>query len=185
VGEAIAFGFRRLPVLFAALLLWALPFVLLLVGLAAAAGVTTPEQLSERTELALPITAVLLIFLYLLVRFLLVTPVVTAEPVGPVAALKRSLALTGGHWWKLFLTILVIGLVTVITLGALQFGLGSVIILALGAPEQYSVSDLLLVLLSQFLGAVFSVVFATLIASYYRQLTADQASASVPDAGHR
>lgn len=185
VGQAIGWGFRRLPVLLAALIIWVLPFAILFVLIGMAAGGGAPGEVPANPAALVALLPVLLVFFYLLFRFLLVTAVVTAEPIGPVAALKRSWSLTHGQVGKLFLALLLIAIVATIALGAVQFAVGSIIVLLAGAPEQWSVSDLLLVLLTQLLGAVFSVIFACLVASFYRQRTGSEqhAAASVPSAG--
>lgn len=186
VGEAIAVGFRRLPALLGALLLWVLPFALIVVAILLATGADLSGEIKPQPVAGLALLPVLLVFFYILFRLLLVTPVVTAEPVGPVAALKRSWKLTGGHWGKLFLAVLLIALVATIVIGALQFAIGTVILFAAGTPDQWSVSDLLLTLVGQLLGGAFSLVFAAIVASFYRQLAvAPEAHPSVPDAGHR
>jgi hypothetical protein len=185
VGEAIARGFRKLPVLLLAILLWIAPFLLIFGGAAVASGATASGTPQLAPGLALVLVPVLLIFLYLVVRLALVTPVASVEPIGPVQVLKRSWALTRGHWGKLFLSLLLVGLVAGILVLAITFGLGSVIVLLAGAPEQGSVSDLLLTFLNQIVGAVFGLVIALLFASFYKQLTGGEAMVSVPDAGHR
>lgn len=169
VGEALQHGARRLIPIFLAILLLALGAMLLMVpvmmlfgGLAVAAG--------NPAIAALAALAVLPAALFLWVRFALMTPIAAAEPIGPIAIIQRSWALSRGHFWKLlgFLVLLVIAAMVIsIAVGAL---VGIVVFLIAGTPTPGSVGSYLMLIVSALVQAVVSTVFAVMIARVYAQL---------------
>jgi hypothetical protein len=127
VGEALKTGAgKALPYIAAYLLLgFALgALVLILATLAALAGVPALG--------ALVVLAAMIAWVFLFVRFSLVAPVLVKEHVvSPLAALKRSWALTLGNGWRLFgfffllfVTYLVVVLVVSMVLGTIFSLLG-------------------------------------------------------------
>lgn len=170
-GEAIRHGLRRAPAAIGAALLLALAYILALIplvlvtGSAAAAG---QAEMSATQALLILVYAV--IALLIGVRFVLMTPVAAAEPVGPIAIIRRSWQLTSGHYWKLlgFLLLLValfmiVSVAVTAILGILVFSLG-------GPPEPGSVSSFVMLLIGAVLNCVFAVYFASMYARIYAQL---------------
>lgn len=183
VGQAIGHAVRRSPVLLGAILLWVLPLILLLAPFARQiqANPTSPNGVAA---LAFILGFLLLVFLG--VRFIFLTPVVAAEPIGPIATLTRSWALTKGSWWRLFAFLVVFFIGAVIAVTAVTMILGVLVGLADGPPEQWSIGALILALASQILSAVFTVLLVVMVARLYAQVAtpADDLEAvfSVPDA---
>lgn len=167
VGNAIGEGARRAPVYILAMLLWLLPFILLFSPVALA----VQENPQSPPPWALLVgTLVLIAFLFVGVRLLLTTAIAVAEPIGPVAMLKRSWNLSRGNWWRLLVAILLLLLLAVLLLVGVGGAFGSVVILLLGQPEQWSVGDLLITLFNQLVGGAITAVFVVLIARLYAQL---------------
>jgi hypothetical protein len=178
IGSAFAYAARRLlPLIGATLLvglaagLLALPLVVMLRAAGADGG--------GSAGLAVLLFCVLFIaFLFVAVRLILMTPAAAAERIGPIAIIARSWQLTSGHFWKLlgFLALLVIVLmVLMIALGAV---LGIVIVATAGRSEPGSLSSFLTLLVSGLVQAAFTMIFATMIARIYEQLTGGATSAA-------
>lgn len=172
VGEALQHGLRRLLPVFLALLLVSfgaaiatLPILLLFGLVAMAAG--TPAIA------ALAFFALLPLALILWARLSLVTPVAAAEPIGPIAILQRSWALTRGHFWTLlgFLALMVL-VMLVISIAVSAIG-GILIFLVAGPPEPASLAFYLMLIVSALVQAVLSTVFAVMVARVYAQLAGD------------
>jgi hypothetical protein len=182
VGEALAQAFRRLPMLFGALVLAVLPFVLAvgLVGLAQG-GEFNPRSLLPGQSLALLL--ILLIGLYVLIRLLFLTPLAADRPLRPIALLKEGWKLSRGRFGKLLLLLFLVMLVAVLLLGALGGALSAVVILLLGAIEPGNVSALLVALIQQGLSALVSVLFVVVVCRLYAQAVGGEDSVSVPHAG--
>jgi hypothetical protein len=173
VQEAIAFSLRRfLPVFGAALLMTlimtaiVLP-ALILIGLAG---------LSQETMVMLSILVVLAVFTFLWIRLMLMTPVGAAEPVGPVAMLKRSWQLTAGHTGKLIGFATIVAVVGAIAIMAATLILGTIIALVAGRPDPGSLSYFLNLIVSGIASAVFSVYFTVAVARIYAQLAGGSTS---------
>jgi hypothetical protein len=181
VGGAISEGVRRAPTYVAASLIWSLPLLLLLT-LMVAPYQDAPQEAPPAVGLAL--LAMMAAYVFLSIRLLLITPVSVGERLGPVATLKRSWALSRGHWWKLFATMILLIIAFGVILLALGAVVGSLVTLAFGEPEPFSVGALLIFLISQITVAVLLVLIATMLARIYAQLAAGAggAHASVPDA---
>lgn len=191
VGQAIGLGFQRFLSFFLAWILWLLPFMLA-IGLVIGATGIDPAALSANSASPPPQVpawasiAVLVLVIALIVvaaRMLLLTPTAAAERLGPIALLKRSWQLSRGHAFKLFGLLVLLGLLFVALVLGLGSALGSVVVLAFGQPQAFSISALLLALFEGLLSAVISVFSAVLLARIYAQLTGGEASASVPHAG--
>lgn len=189
VKDAIAHGFKRLLPVFAALLIFALTVALILLPLflllaggdalqAAAAGTITPA--AARGALIVAVIVVLLT-----ARFQLITPVGTAEPIGPIKILKRSWELSKGHYWRLlafvFLTLLLVTIV-VLYLGQIM---GAVLVGTLiGKISQFSLGALVAGLISGIAQGAFTTVISVMIARIYTQLAGSAVEASVPHSGN-
>ena len=185
VKDAIAHGFRRLLPIFAALVMFGLGVVLILMPLflllaggealqAAAAGTVTPA--GARATMIVVIIVVLLV-----ARFQLITPIGTAEPIGPIKILKRSWELSKGHYWRLLaFVILTLILVTVVVLYLGQM-MGAVVVGAVvGKISQFSLGALIAGLISGIAQGAFTTVISVMIARIYTQLAGAEVEASVP-----
>ena len=176
VGDAVRHGFRRfLPMLGTVLLLLAAA-TLLLVPLGMLSGIqpgdlTAPAP-ARAGRIALVLLLVLAAGLFFAVRLLLLTPVAAAEPVGPVAIITRSWALTRGHFWKLlgFVALITVA-ASVVTMVATMIT-GLIVALIAGPPDPGSVSSLVVLLVAGLINAAFIVVMTTLVARIYVQLAA-------------
>jgi hypothetical protein len=188
VGQAIADGARRtVPYIGAALLivaglvLVAIPFVGALVSM----GVTF-----ERSATPPPLSAVLLMLVYAAVvlfvgtRMLLTSPVAIGEPVGPLGMIRRSWALTRGHFWKLLGFVLLFLLGAILALGALGIAAGLIARLIAGPVEPLSVGALFVALVEGAANAFATSLFVLMVARIYVQLVgAAGAETSVPSSG--
>lgn len=188
VGEAIAHGARRtLPYIIAilllilALFLVAIPFgaILTAMGVTLERGATPPP--------AAAILAILFIalLLYLAVRMLVTSAVASVEKAGPIAILKRSWQLTGGHWWRLFGFVLLFILGFIIVVGAVSLVITLIARTFFGEIEPLSVAALLVALVEAVASAAATTLFAVMIARIYVQLAGDRTAeeVSVPSSG--
>ena len=182
-GSAIAYGFRRFLPLLAASLLLALAAVLVALPLIVVSGLQ-PEDFVSPTptpdvaaRLLLVMLVLVLLLVVLWVRLMLMTPVAAAEPGGPIAIIRRSWQLTGGHFWKLFGFILLFMIAFLVVIGAVSIVLGIVIGVIAGSVEPTTLGGLLVMLVSGLLNALFLVLLTSMIARIYAQLTGTQESA--------
>lgn len=186
VGEAITTGLRKLLPALGAILLFILPFFfVLVVAIGVTAGPEDAAQLQARIaageidgSLLTIIFVALLVFVFLAIRFTLMAPVAVAESDNPLTILKRSWALTRGHFWRLFGYIVILAIGAMLVMAAVSFVLGGVVIAVLGTPESMNLSALFLGLLIGAANAGLVLVFATMSARIYAQL------ATVPTVPH-
>ena len=184
VGEAIGKAGRRTPVFILAALAYLVPVILIFSILLGIAGVgTTAEGQVDLANFNATGWLVLLLFFLALVfvsiRLLPLLAVVASERTGAVAALKRSFAMTSGHFWRLFgflLMLMIAFLILALTVGAV---FGSLVQLTLGEPGPWTLSLLLIALAGGLVQAGFVMVYAGMVARIYAQLAAPHAS--VPD----
>ena len=174
VGSAIAHGFRRFLPLLGATFLIGLAAMLLMLPVVVLFGVSVTELTAPSAGAAgtmlLAMFVLLIVFLAVWVRLMLMTPVAAAEPTGPIAIIRRSWALTAGHFWKLLGFVLLFGVAGLVVVSVITFIVGIVITLVAGAPEPGSVSNVLMLVLGGLLNAAFIVFFTTMIARIYAQL---------------
>jgi hypothetical protein len=119
-----------------------------------------------------------LALIYIWVRLMLLTAVTAAEPVGPVAVLRRSWRLTSGHALKLFGFMVVVIIVFLVVMLAVSAIFGSVIILAAGQPQEGNLSSFLIDLVGGITTAALSLFLTAMVARIYAQLAADPISGS-------
>jgi len=173
-GESLGIAVKRFPALLGAALLaglggavLTLPLLLLISAMAAYAG-----DALITVWLALLSLAWLPIVLFFWVRLMLLTPAAAGGEGGPIALIRRSWALTRGHFWRLLgflLLAIIVSLVVLIGVGAIG---GILVALALGRPEPGSAAMLLILLGSALLQAVISGLFTAFVARIYAQLAA-------------
>ena len=175
VGEAIRRAAKRFPMLVIAGLAVVVPmFVLLtLMFLLMGAKGGVDGQLSQsivgRGSLPLVLMFIATI-LYVAVRLLPLIPVIATSDRGPIAALKRSFQMTKGHFWKLLGFVLLLTIAFGVAAVAISVVTGSLVMLALGRPEPWSVSLLLIALVGGFIQAVFVTIYTAMLARIAVQL---------------
>lgn len=184
VGEAIAHAARRTPVLLAAAIIIMVPVILIFSVILAftafgalSAGEINPSALGPAGALVLLLC--LLVLVYLAVRLLPMIAAVAAEAIGPVAAIKRSFALTRGNFWRLFAFVVLIMIAFLVAALVAGVVFGSLITLLLGAPEAWSVSHLLIALIGGLVQTAFILVYTAMLARIYAQLA--KPAATVPE----
>ena len=189
VGAAISHALRRFPALLVAMLLLLLAILCVLVPimliLAAAGAVDMENPARAISGMALGAMLLLLIAaIALSVKFLLAAPVASAEGVGPIAILKRSWALTSGHYMKLLgflLLILVVAIVLMAAAGAIGGIIGRLVSPDL---ETFSVGALIVALFAGIAQGVFTVLSAVMMARIYVQLSGRESlDVTVPSTG--
>lgn len=180
VREAISHGARRMPALVAAMLIWVLPIVV--AGILLVRQVAPPQPSAGA---ALGFFALMILLVYLAVRLIVSAPVASAETVGPIGILKRSWALTGGNWWRLFGFLVLLMIAALIVLAAVGAVMGAIAGLLLGGTEPMSIGALLVALVTQLAIGALSVVFLVMSARIYAQLAGSAAAVepSVPSSG--
>lgn len=185
VGEAIGRAARRLPTLLLAGLLVFVPLIILASVALAIAGVAsgstgqiTPKSLSGPGLLVLLLLVVGLLFIT--VRLLTLIALVARGQDGPLASLKSAFRMTRGQFWRLLGFLLLSMIVFLVVLAAAGAVFGSVIALALGPPEPWTVSLLLVALV----GALVQTAFVTIYTAMLARITAQLADRPVePSAG--
>lgn len=170
VGEALRRGLRRFPLLLAAGLLALTGPVLAAALLLAAVG--TDGGAAGPGADALLLSLLMLPLLALWVRLILITPVAAAEDCGPLEIVRRSWALTRGHFWKLLGFLLLAAIAVLIALLAASTIGGILIVLVAGPPRPDSFAMMLALLLAALIQAAISALSATLAARIYAQLSA-------------
>jgi hypothetical protein len=175
VGEAITHGLKRLLPAFAAILLFAIPLVIILaIVLAVVGGPAALESMRAGGAPDQSVTRAILIFVLiaiaLSIRFQMIMPVAAAESGGPVHILRRSWQLSAGHYWRLLGFLLLVCVVAIIVLGTAQIFGGLLATALLGEAEPLSVSALIVALLTGVVQTALVVVVSTMIARIYAQL---------------
>ena len=183
VGEAIGHGARRTPAYVAAGLLWAAP---LAIAAYFAFGGGDAFRAPENATAGQAATA-LLIFLVMLVigvRMMMTSPVASSEQAGPIDILKRSWALTSGHWWKLFGLLIVFLLLMLVVMTAVGAVIGILSRILFDPIEPMTVGALFVAACTQLVSAIFTTGLLVMLARIYVQLAAPaQADVSVPSSG--
>jgi hypothetical protein len=162
VGEALGQGIRSIPTYIAAQIISAL-----------AAGVVVGLPLGLMAALAPPAVtataglALIVLVIYLFVKFSLIAPVIAIDQErNPIAAMTRSWRLTKGNSVRIFAFIVLLFAVIVI-IGALVQGVLTLILSAIGGQ----VEAIGVALVSALVNTVMTVIFLVVIASIHRQLS--------------
>ncbi|GAA4721166.1 glycerophosphoryl diester phosphodiesterase membrane domain-containing protein [Sphingomonas lutea] len=178
VKEAIAHGVRRLLTLLAAVLLWLLPLAAIMVALGES---MTRGQPSLGVSLAIIILFVVIILA--VVRMIVLPAVVSEEPIGPIAAIRRSWQLTRGSWWRLFAFLMLFLIAALCVLLAVELVFGSVVAAAFGPSEPMSLTRLLTALVTQVVTSLLLIFYLGMLGRIYAQLAGASAQVSVPSSG--
>lgn len=185
VRDAILHGVRRMPVLLVSLILIGVALLVLLVPLALVSpGLTNASADNPRAAMAAAGPILLLIIILMLAlspKFQLIVPTASAEPVGPIALLKRSWALSGGHYWRLLgfvVLLLVMGLLLIMPAQLLA---GVIVKILFASAEPLSMGALVFALIGAAAQTAFILVAALMLAFIYAQLAGPASGeASVP-----
>jgi hypothetical protein len=187
VGAAIAHGLRRVPVYLLSAILIVIALMILAVPFAVAMSLSGIPL--DAGPIPMTPTAVVLLILFfavvffVAVRMLMTAPVASAEHAGPIAIIRRSWALTAGHWWHLLGFLLVFFIGAIVTLLAIGAAAGVVAQLLLGSVEAMSPAALLVALVGAVANSAITALFALMLARIYSQLTGGEAQVSVPSSG--
>ena len=112
----------------------------------------------------------------------MVMPVATAETSNPIEILRRSWAMTKGHYWRLLaFLIMILILAAVLLLTAEMFG-GILARVAFGDVKPLSLGALIVALITGAAQAVFTILSSLMLARIYVQLSG-RGIASVPKSG--
>lgn len=188
VGAAIGHGARRFPSALGSVLLLVLGFALIMVPVllvvALLLGVNVahlhPKPTGPETLLILILIATIIA---VSVRFTLMSPVASAEEIGPVTIIRRSWDLTKGHYWRMF-GVLALLLVTALFLFATAGVIGGLFARLLSPQiEPFSVGALILAIVAGAAQGVFSLLASMMLARIYAQVAGRDAEASVPISG--
>jgi hypothetical protein len=177
VGEALQVGLRRFLTLFLATLLVACGFAVLLIPLVVIAsggallGGGEPAALLTATLLALLIFAIAAVGIW--VRLMLMTPIAAVEKAGPIDLIRRSWALTAGHFWKLLGLVLLLLVAALVLMMVVAMVAGIFLFALAGPPDPQSLSMILITIVSSLFQAVLGAIFAVLVARIYAQLSGD------------
>jgi hypothetical protein len=171
-GPAFARAGRRiLPVLGAGVIvgIGAVLVMLPFIGIIALIG-----RSGHLGMLALLVLVAPFLLLALWSRLIVMNPVGAAEPLGPIAIIKRSWALTAGHFWKLFGFVLLM-IVVYLVLAIVVAGIGGILVMLLmGPPLPGTAASIVMALISGLLQAVCLLYFLVLVARIYAQLSGDE-----------
>ena len=188
VGDAIGHGARRfLPALGAIIILVIIMAVIIIPTMAVLAlllGIDPSQMGAARSpQMGLLILIMCLIALAISVRFTLLSPIASAEAVGPFAIVKRSWDLTKGHYWRMLglVVLLLIAALALLLIGGLIGGLLARLVSS--AIEPFSLAALIVSLLAGLAQGAFSVLASVMLARVYAALAGGGAEATVPSSG--
>jgi hypothetical protein len=188
VGQAISHGLRRMPIyLLAGIIIVVGLFVVAVVlgVILAALGVPiTGTKLPATPPVVLAVILFLAVAIYVGVRMAMSAPAASAEPIGPIAILRRSFEMTHGHFWKLLGFLLVYFIAALVVLVGITAAIGVPVGLAFGRIEPMSLSALIVALIHSLLNAALTAVLAVMLARIYAQLAGGgSAESGVPITG--
>jgi hypothetical protein len=169
IGSAFAHAARRILPLLGATLLFIIAGLVVAFPLMAVAGYGIMTGHVGVTALLFLILFAIALFFG--IRLLLMVPVAAAEPVGPIAIIRRSWQLTAGHFWKLlgfFLLMLVVFMVVLLVVASV---IGILVTMTAGQPQPGSLGSFLVQLVTGVLQAVWTTYLVVLIARIYVQLS--------------
>ena len=189
VGDAIQHGLRRFPAALGALIIMILGMAILIIPILTifvlALGIR-PEGLQQGQAsgpVGLVVLLLVLIVVAISIRFTLVSPVASAEKVGPLTILKRSWRLTAGNYWRLlgFVILLLIAAVALIAAASVIGGILARLVSS--TIEPFSLSALIIALAAGVAQGAFSVLAAVMMTRIYTQVAGRDVEPSVPSSG--
>ncbi len=187
IGEALSTGARKLFPAIGASLLYIIPFlVIFAVMLSAFVGAGTPEEMVARLKnlggsQLLAILFLCIVFFYLAIRFCLANAVAVAESSNPLAILKRSWSLTRGNALRLFVFLILMGIVGLV-LGSVAGMVGGLLVTLLFGPMQpMTIGALVFGLINGIASAVLITLFVLMLARIYAQLVSTGTVPKVED----
>ena len=161
VGEALRTGIKAIPSYIAAQLLSALA-----VGVVIGLPLGLMAAIAPPPVVAFAVVALVVIAIYLFVKFSMISPVIAIEEVhNPLAAIARSWRLTKGNSLRIF-AFFVLLFITVVIIGSLVQGILTLILSAIGG----TVASIGTGLVSAAVNTVMSVIFLVVLAAIHRQL---------------
>jgi hypothetical protein len=161
VGEALGKGIRAIPSYIAAQLLSAL-----VAGMVVGLPLGLLAAFAPPPVVAVAGIALVVIAIYVFVKFSLISPVIAIDEVqNPLAAIARSWRLTKGNSLRIF-AFFVLLFITVVIIGALVQGILTLILSAIGG----TVATIGTGVVSAAINTLMSVIFLVVLASIHRQL---------------
>ncbi len=174
VGSAFAHAARRiLPLLGATLLLFVAAIVIAFPFMALAGYGMIVGHAGLSILLFLILFAIAIVFG---VRLMLMAPVAAAEPIGPIAIIRRSWQLTAGHFARLLGFLLLMIIVFLVLLVVVTSVVGILVTMTAGQPQPGSLGSFLVQLVTGILQAVWTTYFIVLVARIYVQLSGNVGS---------
>lgn len=185
VKDSISLGLIRLLPVISIILLAIVIIALVAVVIATVAGAAGIAMTSAAGQPSASLVLVLLAMMALAFAILqLILPIAAAETGNPISLVRRSWELARGNYGRLLAFACIVFLGTIVVFLAIQFGIGSVVLLLLGPPNAGSMSALVIGLVAGLTQAAFTVLTATMLARMYLQLAGrGEAQASVPSSG--
>ena len=190
VGDSISHGARRFLPAFGAILILIILMAVIIIPLMAVLAMVMgidPSQMASRAkpgpQVGLLILIMCLVALAISVRFTLISPVASAEAIGPLAIIKRAWNLTKGHYWRI-LGLVVLLLIAAIFLLMTAGVLGGLLARLFSSDiEPFSVAALIVSLVAGVAQGAFSVLASVMLARVYAQVAGAGAEATVPSSG--
>lgn len=174
IGASLGLAARRLPAFIGSFVIVALP-ILFLLGMSA--GLQRAFAVQGNSSGAIVFGVLTLVFMVVMLvifaRFTLNTAIAAVEPGGPIVLAKRGFALTRGQALRLLGAALLILIGGSIATYALTIIVGSLVTLALGPPDPWTVSSLIIAVVGAAAQAALLVVFTVLFARLYAQRVSD------------
>jgi hypothetical protein len=189
VGQAIGHGMRRFPAALGAVIILMVVLAAILIPLMVillAAGLVEVPAAGQQPSGSF--TAVVLLLLVACIaiaaRLMLMVPVASAENTGPLAILKRSWALTRGHYWGMLGLEMLLLIAALFLLASSQF-VGGILAEVIGGDlTPMSLSALIFAIIVAIAQAAFTLLASVMLARVYLQLAGrGEAQASVPSTG--
>ena len=178
VSEALKMGALRVLPLLGAIL------VLMIAGIVVATFILTLFSFAGQSEAAVVGATVFILLLFgaIWIRLILMTSIAVAERAGPVAIIRRSWALTRGHFWHLLGFLLLIAILFIVVTLAISAVLGILLSLAAGGrPQPGSLTSFFVLLVGAIINGVVAIYFTAMIARIYAQLTGGDVAAVFSD----
>lgn len=173
VRDALGAAMKRLPTMIGVVLL----ILLGLVGLALLLSVVTvmigvSVGAAMETTTAFVSVIVIAAMAWLSTRLLMLWPLLADKRGGVIESIKQAFRLSKPYFWKFFVVVIVSTIVVSLALGAVQLGIGSVLLIFGRLVGAEGAAALLTIILVALLSAAIQAFVAVLLANIYRQLTA-------------